>query len=333
LWGGHAAAAEIMDNDIISNTNMGMFLWECDNAMIIGNNISHNSNGGGLWTNGDNVTIQGNTISHNTADWFAGVDINDESENVRFTGNTISFNTAVYGGGGVSFSGNGDLVGNSFISNTAGGSGGGLYLHDSSGEESITGNTFIGNSASEGGAMVLAGGNPLLTNNIMVDNQVTNNGSAIHITEGVTHTRLVHNTLARNQGGDGSGIYIYGTTIALTNTIIVSHTVGIYIHFDASASFESTLWGNGIWSNGLDWDGAGTMNPSNNHWGNPDFVDYLAGDYHIGANSDAIDAGISAGVTGDIDNQPRPYQTPDIGADEYWPPGVLKHIFLPLVTR
>jgi hypothetical protein len=45
------------------------------------------------------------------------------------------------------------------------------------------------------------------------------------------------------------------------------------------------------------------------------------------------DAGVDAGVIRDIDGQPRPYQTPDIGADEYWPPSVLKYFYLPLVTR
>jgi hypothetical protein len=35
----------------------------------------------------------------------------------------------------------------------------------------------------------------------------------------------------------------------------------------------------------------------------------------------------------DIDNQPRPYQTPDLGADEYWLPGVLKYLYLPLVMN
>jgi hypothetical protein len=38
-------------------------------------------------------------------------------------------------------------------------------------------------------------------------------------------------------------------------------------------------------------------------------------------------------VTNDIDHHPRPYQEPDIGADEYWPPGALKFIYLPIVTR
>ena len=47
------------------------------------------------------------------------------------------------------------------------------------------------------------------------------------------------------------------------------------------------------------------------------------------ANATTLDAG---GKT-DIDLDPRPYLTPDLGADEYWPPGALKYIYLPLVVR
>ena len=45
------------------------------------------------------------------------------------------------------------------------------------------------------------------------------------------------------------------------------------------------------------------------------------------------DAGVDAGVTTDVDFHPRPYQIPDLGADEYWPPGTLTFIHLPLVMR
>jgi hypothetical protein len=94
------------------------------------------------------------------------------------------------------------------------------------------------------------------------------------------------------------------------------------------------MWGTATWANTADWAGAGTiMTGTVNIWGDPDFVDYLAGDYHIGENSDAIDAGIDAGVTTDIDGFFRPYQLPDIGADEYWPPGAIKFIYLPLVIK
>ena len=101
----------------------------------------------------------------------------------------------------------------------------------------------------------------------------------------------------------------------------------------ASDDQVSTLWGDGAWANGSDWAGTGTISTTNDLSGNPDFIDPDAGDYHIGPDSDAIDQGVDAGVTSDIDHHPRPYQEPDIGADEYWPPGALKFIYLPVITR
>jgi hypothetical protein len=41
----------------------------------------------------------------------------------------------------------------------------------------------------------------------------------------------------------------------------------------------------------------------------------------------------SARRMSDIDYEPRPYQVPDLGADEYWPPGALKQAYLPIVLR
>jgi hypothetical protein len=102
---------------------------------------------------------------------------------------------------------------------------------------------------------------------------------------------------------------------------------------DSYAVLNGTFWGGGTWGNHDDWIGFGNVYTDTDVWGDPDFVDYLAGDYHIGENSDAIDAGVDAGVITDIDGLLRPYQLPDIGADEYWPPGALKFIYLPVVIK
>jgi hypothetical protein len=47
-------------------------------------------------------------------------------------------------------------------------------------------------------------------------------------------------------------------------------------------------------------------------------VDPDSGDYHIGPGSAAIDAGVDAGVTTDIDGEARPFGAGyDLGADEW----------------
>jgi len=343
-WGGgvhiHLSSATLNGNNISANTapeGGGVFVYDSDNVIFWGNTISDNianGSGGGMNLNlSNNIVLVGNTIANNQANGYAGAGLNFYlCDQVTIRNNHVIGNSTPGDAGGIlPGAGSFSIIGNTIISNTAGGAGGGITIHDSDGEKIITGNTIAGNSSgSEGGGLHL-NGNPVLTNNMIVDNQTAFGGSGINISTG--SPKLFHNTIARNTGGDGRGIYVGSGSVAMTNTILVSHTVGIFVEPGSSASIESTLWGNGAWSNGLDWDGAGTINHSNDHWGNPDFVDPDAGDYHLASNSDAIDVGVDAGVKIDIDWQPRPYQAPDIGADEYWPPGVLKYIYLPLITR
>jgi hypothetical protein len=110
--------------------------------------------------------------------------------------------------------------------------------------------------------------------------------------------------------------------------------VGITVAAGSTATLEATLWGSGAWANGTDWAGAGTVvTGAVNLWDDPGFVAPDAGDYHIGPGSAALDAGMDAGVRTDVDGEPRPYLAPDLGADEYWPPGTIQRIYLPLVLR
>ncbi len=97
---------------------------------------------------------------------------------------------------------------------------------------------------------------------------------------------------------------------------------------------QATLWGAGIWANSADWAGPGTISTGTiNLRGDPGFVDPDAGDYHIGFGSAARDQGVDAGILWDMDPQPRPYQVPDLGADEYWPSGALSRVYLPVIAR
>jgi hypothetical protein len=83
------------------------------------------------------------------------------------------------------------------------------------------------------------------------------------------------------------------------------------------------MWHN----NGTPAVGDGTVTSITNSYDDPAFADPAVWDYHLTDGSLAIDAGVDAGVTTDIDGSPR-LNDPDIGADEY-----VLHIYLPLVTR
>jgi hypothetical protein len=184
------------------------------------------------------------------------------------------------------------------ISNTAYFWGGGLYLDQAS--------------------------SAMLINDVVADNQADSQGSGLYVRG--SSPRLLHTTIARNSGGDGSGVYVTEylgsySTVALTNTIVVSHTVGITV-----------TGGNTVTVNGILWYGApvtvsqaatATVTVQNQRQGNPAFA---TDGYHLTGASAAIDKGVDAGVTTDVDGQPRD-AFPDLGADEY------HKIYLPIILK
>ncbi len=88
---------------------------------------------------------------------------------------------------------------------------------------------------------------------------------------------------------------------------------------------QATLWHD----NGTDT--AGTIDTGTvNVYDDPAFVDPGTWDYHVTSTSAAIDEGVNAGVTVDMDGESRPSGADyDIGADEY----VAWQLYLPLVMR
>jgi hypothetical protein len=133
----------------------------------------------------------------------------------------------------------------------------------------------------------------------------------------------VHVTIARNLGGDGSGVHVAGSaaTVAMTNTIVATHTVGITVTDGNAATLERVLW----YSNTTDCGGKGTITVTKAYTGNPAFA---ADGYHLTLFSEAIDKGVDAGVTTDIDGFRRPCgPAPDLGADE------INCLYLPAIFK
>jgi hypothetical protein len=226
-------------------------------------------------------------------------------------------------------------------STVADGYGGGLVLTLS--DAVFSRNQVLSNTAAlsatamgQGGALwVQEGSSFTLTNDLIAGNQAGGQGSGLWLgsyeTEERTSGRLLHTTIADN-GGIGQGIFVdLYASLAGTNTIIAGHEdAGLVVSAGSTATLEATLWH----ENGLDVAGVGSIETGAiNVYEAPAFVDPAAGDYHLGPGSAALDQGLDAGITNDIDGQPRPFEAPDLGADEYWPPGVLQYLYLPLVTK
>jgi hypothetical protein len=170
-----------------------------------------------------------------------------------------------------------------------------------------------------------------LINSMLVRNQAGRQGGGLYIGGG-PH-QLVHATIAGNLGGDGSGLHVAGTgsTVALTNTILVSHTVGITVAAGNTATLDTTLWGTGPTANELDWGGAGTIHTSTNLWGDPAFA---ADGYHLTLASAALDRLDDTLVDQDMDGNPRPRDgdcrggpKTDLGAHEYYGCAYLPVVF------
>jgi uncharacterized repeat protein (TIGR01451 family) len=335
------------DNAITANTlgsgGSGLYL-EFSNATLNGNTIAANAadQGGGVYMKHSNATLNSNIITGNSAFCWtprfcdfrggSGGGLYLYNSVASLNHNVIFSNTAgneIFRGLGAGLyleDSDATLSYNVISRNTARngsyskGLGAGLYLERS--DAAFHGNTVAANVASFGGGMYIDRSSATIVNNLVVDNWASEEGSGLYV-EGAS-PRLWHTTLAHNSGGGvyatsySDGQTITHSTVLLTNTILVSHTVGIIVTAGNTATLEGTLWGAGVWANDFDWGGEGTVfTGTHNHWDNPAFVNPNAGDYHIGIASAAIDQGADTGVYYDIDGEPRPQGNGyDLGADE-----------------
>jgi hypothetical protein len=256
--------------------------------------------GGGIYNSGVMTVTLGQVVDNQTGTGNGGVGrgggIANEGKMIFSNGTIADNQTSPEGdGGGVHTSGLFTITGSTVISNTAGGLGGGIFT--------------------EGG--ILYGSNDIFACNMA---GLGYPGSGLYIQN--TTTKLLHTSLAQNTGGKGSGIAVVNATLQMTNTILVSHTIGISVALGAEALVESTLWGDGIWANEIDWTGSGSIiTGTHNYWFEPGFVDPFYFDYHISPASAALDRGAHSEIETDIDNQLRPNPATgiaDLGADEYW---------------
>lgn len=311
----------------------GVYVYSAS-AELINNRILNNTagHGGGVFLGQSPAQLNGNTISNNySASGGAGVFIYDDSSTLpaTLTGNVITSNTSDHQGGGLYlFSTDASLNGNTISGNTTTNYGGGVDV--ASCNPTFNGNVISGNTADKGGGLNLWYSHSILTNNVITDNHANFVGSGLWI--GGSQPSLLHTTIARNTGGDGSGVFATddgsGTTSSVTmkNTVLVSQTVGIYVNTGSQATLDGVLW----YGNTTNTGGAGTKTVTNAFNGNPSFA---PDKYHLTVASAAIDKGVNAAVTTDMDGQLR-FGVPDLGADEYWAPGSHPtNIYLPLIMR
>jgi len=303
-------------------------------AIISGNLVLSNTaavgtsgGGGGIYLWESNATVRGNLVQGSTCTRY-GAGIYVWGGAPRLMDNEIQGNVAGRNAGGIYMSGSSALVqGNLIVGNVAGGNGlswngGGLLVVH--GSPTITANRILSNTAGSSGGMGLEmAGHFTVTNNVIAHNST----EGIMLWEPPLQGLIAHNTIAYN-GGMG-GIYLANgyVTPTIVNNIVVSNTYGIYAHADASGTLDhNDVWGN----TAQDYDLPGALEPGpHDIQADPRLVNPAGDDCHLRFGSPCIDVGVDAGVTTDLNGDPRPLGAGyDIGADEY-----VARIYLPLVLR
>ena len=282
--------------------------------------LSH-SYGGGLFISGGRAAVENNIIKNNFASTNydgdgGGVYVYASAATLRanvIEANEVFGSTASasrLGGAGIAVEGAGTtIVGNEVRNNNAHSyAGGGLAWK--TGSITVTGNLIVSNTAHWGGGVYAGNAAANVDNNVIADNTTSNHGSALYVeTYNPIRPNFRHNTIARNTGGDDSAIYVmsYGRA-QFVNTIMADNVVGIGGGGSTSILLDRTLWDGNIT------DTVTLVNEVGHVIGT---VAFAADGYHLTEPSAAIDAGIDAGVTTDIDGEVRPQgNAPDIGADE-----------------
>jgi hypothetical protein len=335
---------------------------------VISNNIASRDQGEGggiyLWElDGDGALIENTTVISNSAPgsnggWGGGLYADDVYAPITINQSVFQDNTASGSGGGLYGYDIQDLVTiveTDFASNTAQTSWGGgarIRLADNGELLHMDRVHLQDNQADSRGAAILLDAAGLvipqarLTNLILSGNRITATAptaddAVVHVDGQFTslEVTLAHVTAADNQAP--TFLYVepssYGSgeavTATLKNVLVASFT-------NAFAAQE--LAGNRVLihhTNTLT-DNVTTLHQ--NVGGSPTFVAVgtrsgdpkLDATYHLQASSVAIDAGVNAGVTTDIDGEARPDRCfYDIGADEFITGEQCEQVYLPLVLR
>jgi len=167
------------------------------------------SYGGGLYLKSSSPTLTGVTFRNNTAQYGGGMFLLFGS-NPTLTNVTFSSNSADGGGGMyLRFSNNPILKNVIFIDNTAENGGGMCIIQDGDSRPTLTDVTFSGNTAgSSGGGMWLGNSSPTLTNVTFSNNTADSSGGGgmyLH-SSNPTLTNMIfsNNTAGFSGGGDES---------------------------------------------------------------------------------------------------------------------------------
>ena len=198
---------------------------ELTNSTVYGNGTTY-QNAGGIFNHRGTLTLTNSMVVGNSASARRGGGIYNWGGSVLLTNSEVTDNSASYGGGIYSTHTGRDLVNslvlvNSTVSrNSANNDGGGIL--DSQGTIAVYNSTLVGNSAGDDGGGVKGYWTSItLVGSMVAGNSANDDGGGLCLTGGDTTTALVaDSTISGNWAQDGGGIWTYGGTLTLGNTIV-----------------------------------------------------------------------------------------------------------------
>ena len=285
-------------------------------------NASLNGGSGGGMFAAKGLTVSGTQFVHNDAGRNSHGGGLAVSGTLTLSGGLFYGNQATDGGGGAHVLGSALVSGARFENNGLTFTGGG-GLRVFGGFARITNTLFISNTGDDGsGLELITTSDSRIVNSLFARNHVAN-GAALAV-GGSGRTAILHVTVADTSLNPGTAIRVEGGIVGITDTIMLNHSVGIN-QTAGSVSEDYNLF----FTNGSDRLGTVTIG-SHSFNGNPAFVNPTTDNDHLGPASAAIDQGIGAGVTFDVDGDSRPQGNGfDIGYDE----ATYSSLFLPLIMR
>jgi len=296
-----AGSAPVLDGLILTNgygDYSGGGVRSVSSHPTIQNCILQNNHadgdGGAIFINSGSAQILDNQIINNSGNWAGGLRIINNAQ-VTVRGNFISGNTASNSVGGIDIDCCGGSVvnveGNWITRNSGGAYGGGVAVVHT--DAALVNNIIAENTASEGAGVYLAGMEGYTADVVMINNTLSGLSSSDHAIwlDQLASAYLTNNILS----GFVTGIH---DNDPINNMISADHN----LFYNTS---DPVLGKDAIQADPL-----------------------LDTQYHLTNGSPAINAGIAVQNIIDIDGDPRPNGSYDLGADEYYP-----YTFLPFVIN
>ncbi|MCW1970212.1 MAG: hypothetical protein KIH69_019035, partial [Anaerolineae bacterium] len=316
------AATDLFAGAMVGNiaNNLGGGAVFVDRAslqnVLLSGNMAGSNGGGAVFSSTANLTDT-QFISNASAMTSQGANLTGSGGGAYFGGQTtilrgeFTNNVAngISGGGAATFDLNSSLITTftTFTNNRAFVAGG-IWVN---GAAALTANRMISNAAAVGGGVLIANNEntvnqsqPLrqIANVLFADNKGALGGAAIAASY-ANNMVVINNTIGASSTLTGSAISIAGGSPRFANNIIANYQIG----FDANPTINngaSVL--NHLFSN-VSKPFSGTITSGASLSGTAAFVNPAGLDYHLSANSNAIDKGMPiSGLVDDFEGDARP---------------------------